>query len=107
LPNAEIIRGLTQACNELGYECRSFARLSNRWEAEEMNDPIVEEVRRIRETHADRFNFDLDAIIEDLKRLEKVNGRPLTDLEPNIKLGKSELKLLRIDYKPRAIMEHS
>jgi hypothetical protein len=30
-------------------------------------DPIVEEVRRIREEHAARFGYDLKAIYEDLK----------------------------------------
>lgn len=35
-----------------------------------MNDPIVEEVRRIREEHAKRFNYDLDAIVADLKERE-------------------------------------
>ena len=31
-------------------------------------DPIVEEVRRAREEYADRFNYDLAAIWEDLGR---------------------------------------
>jgi hypothetical protein len=30
-------------------------------------DPIVEEVRRIRQQYAARFNYDLDAIFRDLK----------------------------------------
>jgi hypothetical protein len=33
-----------------------------------MNDPIVEEVRRFRDEHARKFNYDLDAIFDDLKR---------------------------------------
>ena len=33
-------------------------------------DP-VDEVRRSREGHARKFNYDVDAIIEDLKRIEK------------------------------------
>ena len=31
-----------------------------------MNDPIVEEVRKYRNEHAKRFNYDLDAICADL-----------------------------------------
>ena len=31
-----------------------------------MNDPIVEEVRKYRNEHAKRFNYDLDAICSDL-----------------------------------------
>ena len=33
-------------------------------------DRIVEELHRIREEHAARFNFDLDAIVADLRRVE-------------------------------------
>ena len=36
-----------------------------------MNDPIVEEVRQIRDAHAARFNYDLDAIFRDIKDREK------------------------------------
>ena len=39
-----------------------------------MNDPIVDEVRRIREAHAARFNYDLDAIFRDIKEREKKSG---------------------------------
>lgn len=39
-----------------------------------MNDPIVDEVRRIRDTHAARFNYDLDAIFKDIKEREKQSG---------------------------------
>jgi hypothetical protein len=39
-----------------------------------MNDPLVDEIRRIRETHAARFNYDLDAIFRDLKEQEKQAG---------------------------------
>lgn len=35
-----------------------------------MDDPIVAEVRRIREEHAQKFNYDLDAIFADLKERE-------------------------------------
>lgn len=40
-----------------------------------MRDPIVEEIRRIRQEHAKKFNFDLDAIFEDLKQKERNGGR--------------------------------
>lgn len=35
------------------------------------NDPIVDEIRRIRDAHAARFNYDLDAIYRDIKQREK------------------------------------
>lgn len=39
-----------------------------------MNDPIVEEVRRVRDAHAARFNYDLDAIFQDIKERENKSG---------------------------------
>jgi hypothetical protein len=39
-----------------------------------MNDPIVDEVRRVRDSHAARFNFELDAIFRDIKEREKKSG---------------------------------
>ncbi|MEO5333256.1 MAG: hypothetical protein H7839_14670 [Magnetococcus sp. YQC-5] len=44
-------------------------------------DPIVEEIRKIREEHAARFNYDLDAIYKDLKRLEEESGRKMVSLQ--------------------------
>ena len=37
-------------------------------------DPIVEEVRKIREAHAKKFNYDLKRICKDLKEKEKKYG---------------------------------
>ncbi len=45
-----------------------------------MIDPIVEEVREARRKHAERFNFDLHAICEDLKEKEKTCGHPIRTL---------------------------
>ena len=39
-----------------------------------MNDPIVDEIRRIRDAHAARFNYDLDAICRDIKERERKSG---------------------------------
>ena len=39
-----------------------------------MNDPIVDEVRRVRDAHAAMFNYDLDAIFLDIKDQEKKSG---------------------------------
>jgi hypothetical protein len=36
-----------------------------------MHDPLVNEVRRIRDAHAARFNYGLDAIFCDIKEQEK------------------------------------
>ena len=39
------------------------------------SDPIVDEVRRVRDAYAARFNYDLRAIYRDLKEQEKRSGR--------------------------------
>jgi hypothetical protein len=39
-----------------------------------MNDPIVDEVRQVRDAHAARFNYDLDAIFQDIKERERKSG---------------------------------
>lgn len=36
-----------------------------------MNDPFIDEIRQYRDAHAARFNCDLKAIYEDIKRREK------------------------------------
>jgi hypothetical protein len=56
-----------------------------------MEDPIVEEVRKLREEHAARFNYDVDAIFEDLRRLERESCRTAVSLEPKriLKVGDS------------------
>ena len=45
-------------------------------------DPIVEELHRIREAHAARFNHDLQAIVGDLRRLEQDWPAPKIDPAP-------------------------
>lgn len=55
------------------------------------SDPIVEEVRRVRDAYAARFNYDLRAIYRDLKEKEKRSGRKVIsycksspEVEPNL-----------------------
>jgi hypothetical protein len=47
-----------------------------------MEDHIVEEVRRIREEHAAKFNYDVDAIYADIKRLEAERRQPRVSFGP-------------------------
>ena len=49
-----------------------------------MNDPIVDEVRRVREEHARRFGFDLDAICEDLRRIQETCGHRIVSFPPKM-----------------------
>lgn len=39
-----------------------------------MTDPIVEQIRKIRDAHAQRFNYNLDDIVRHLQEEEKNRG---------------------------------
>jgi len=45
-------------------------------------DPIVEEVRKIRDEYAKRFNYDLDAICRDLQEKQRQSKRRVVSLPP-------------------------
>ena len=47
-----------------------------------MIDPIVEEIRGFRNEHAKKFNYDLDAICEDLKKHQLIYSYKLVRLKP-------------------------
>ena len=42
-----------------------------------MKDPIVEEVHEIRRKQAAKFNYDIDAIFDDLQKRQKKLGKRL------------------------------
>ena len=46
------------------------------------DDPIVAEIRAIRKAHAEKFNNDLHAICEDIRRLQRESGRVYVTLPP-------------------------
>ena len=45
-----------------------------------MKDPIVEEVRKARQKHTEKFNYDLHLICEDLREKEIKSGHPVVSL---------------------------
>jgi hypothetical protein len=49
-------------------------------------DPIVDEVRKAREAHAAKFNYDLLAICGDLRKKEKESGHPVVSRQPKLRL---------------------
>ncbi len=55
------------------------------------NDEIVEEVRKHREAYAAKFNYDLQAIYEDLKKMEKKSNHKKVSFKPK-KPVKIEIK---------------
>ena len=64
------------------------------------DDPIVAEIRKIRDEHAKKFNYDLDAIFEDYQRIGKESGRehvsyPVRRVEPSEAPAKRKRKVKR------------
>ena len=49
-----------------------------------MKDPILEEIRQLRDNHAKKFNYDLKAICEDYKSHQILVGKRLVRLKPKI-----------------------
>jgi hypothetical protein len=52
-------------------------------------DPIVNEVRKVREAHAAKFNYDLSAICADLKKKEKNSGHPAVSRQPKLRVQRT------------------
>ena len=47
-----------------------------------MEDPIVEEIHRYREEWAAQFNYDIHAMVEDLRRRQQAENRTVVTLPP-------------------------
>jgi len=58
-------------------------------------DAIVEETRKAREAHAARFNYDLEAIYEDLKQQEQEGNRTVVSLPPKPAAKSTEVQKAR------------
>lgn len=55
-----------------------------------IKDPILEEIRQVRDNHSKRFNYDLDAICDDYKAHQALVGERLVRLKPkSVKRGSS------------------
>jgi len=46
------------------------------------NDPIVEEIRRVRQEYAKQFDYDVRAIADDLRRREQQHRERLVSFPP-------------------------
>jgi hypothetical protein len=46
------------------------------------NDPIVDEIHRIREEHAKKFDYNVDAIFRELQEQQRRSGRKYLTLAP-------------------------
>jgi hypothetical protein len=58
--------------------------------AETWIDPIVAEVRKVREAHAAAFNYDVQAIYRDLKAKESASGRNYVRYAPRPVAGQAQ-----------------
>ena len=47
-----------------------------------VDDPIVEEVRKVRDAYAKAFNYNLEAIAADLMKQQTISGRKLVSFPP-------------------------
>jgi hypothetical protein len=55
-----------------------------------VTDPIVDEIRAIRERLAAQFGFDVHAIAEDARRRDAVGDRKVVRLPPRRPMGEAE-----------------
>ena len=46
------------------------------------NDPIVAKIRKVRDEYAAKFNYDLNAMFQDIKRQERESGRTFVSKPP-------------------------
>jgi hypothetical protein len=47
-----------------------------------LKDPIIEEIRKVREEYVKRFNYDLAAICRDLRERQAKSGRKVVSFPP-------------------------
>ena len=45
-------------------------------------DPIIDELRTVRDEHAARFNYDVEAIFQDIQIQQEASGREYVRLPP-------------------------
>lgn len=47
-----------------------------------MKDQVISEIRKIREAYAEKFNFDVYAMLQDLKERQEKSGRKSVSFPP-------------------------
>ena len=67
----------------------------NQLEDNVWTDPIVQKIRRERETYAAKFNYDLEAIVKDIKRQEQESGREFVTPASKRRAAETEEKQLQ------------
>lgn len=53
-------------------------------------DPIIDELRAVRDEHAARFNYDVEAIFRDIQAQQEASGREYVRLPPRRVVGRQD-----------------
>ena len=54
-----------------------------------IKDPIVEEIRKYRKQHSEKYGYDLDKICVALKKREKQSNKKVVNLKPRLLVSES------------------
>lgn len=68
-----------------------------------MNDPIVEEVRAVRDAHAARFNYDLEAIFRDIQEQQRKSGLTFVSYAKSASEPQSEIEPVSVASAEEAV----
>ncbi len=64
-----------------------------------MNDPIIDEIRKYRDEHAKKFNYDLKLICDDLRKKQAARKANVVDLSSNNSAEKQQVSESSSTYK--------
>ena len=81
IASAALRSKIGNACIAAGYAAPTICT-PEQLGATMTNDPIVAEIRKIRDEHAAKFNYDIAAICEDFHRSAKESGRQYVTYPP-------------------------
>ena len=84
IANAAMRGKIGEVCRPAGFSLRPSALRSNLWRSRAMkySDPIVDEVRAVRDAIAKEFNYDIERIARAIKERELASGREVVRLPP-------------------------
>ncbi len=54
-----------------------------------IEDPIVEEIRKYRREHTEKYGYDLSRICDSLRKKEKESGKKVVNLKPRLLFAKT------------------
>jgi len=63
-----------------------------------LNDPIVDEIRSIRDAYAKQFNYNIEAIIKDIKYKQKNSNFKYINLPPKRLDQNENMKFQKLNF---------